>query len=289
MASKRGRWLALLTVSAGLLGTPAAVGGRTTASNKRAAERDAPQLLAALALPPGASSAVADPSRSSVLGQAPSRPATPNLVDVHKFWRVPGGPQAALAWIQAHPPAGSTRDMSGESLGTNREISRWDGYAFAPLAAVLSSRVLLVTAARAAGGGTALRADAQVVWVSTRPAWEHVPGGVKLVTLTVRRPGKPTSAPRTVTGAMRVDKIVALVNALPLMQPGAVACPADVGPLVKLDFRRARGLAPVATAVADRSGCGGVRFRLGGRSGPTLAGSPRVIRLLSSLLRLNLG
>jgi hypothetical protein len=208
-------------------------------------------------------------------------------VDVHEFWRVPGDPQAALAWIQAHPPAGSNRDMSGESLGSGGEISRWDGYSFAAVAAVLSDRLVLVSAARATGGGTALRADAQVIWVTRRPAWEHLPGGLKVVTLTVRRPGKPASAPRMVTGASMVHKIVALVDALAVVQPGAVACPADVGPLVKLSFRRARSLPPVATAIVDGSGCGGVRFRLRGRSGPTLAGGPRLIRQLSSLLRIS--
>jgi hypothetical protein len=278
----------LATLSIGSAAALAAQASGGTASNERAARADAPRLLATLAVPPGATPVAADPSRSKVLGAAPSRPATPALVDVHEFWRVPGDPQSALDWIQAHPPS-PNHDTTGRTLTRTGAESAWDGYSFSPIPGRLSSRLVLVTAARATGGGTALRADAQVMSVVTRPAWERIPAGIREVMITAHRPGKPASAPVTVTVRNKVRRIVALVDALPRAQPGAVACPNDVGPEVRLAFRHTPGAAPLAIATADGSGCGGVTFRLRGHSGPPLAGGPGLIRRLSSLLRIGLG
>lgn len=278
----------LATLSIGSAAALAAQASGGTASNERAARHDAPRLLAALAVPPGASPASGDPSRSKVLGASPSRPATPALFDVHAFWRVPGDPQAALNWIQSHPPS-PNHDTTGRTLTRTGAESAWDGYSFSPIPGVLSSRAVIVSAARATGGGTALRADAQVMWVVTRPAWERIPAGIREVTITAHRPGKPASAAITVTVGNRVRRIVALVDALPADQPGAVACPNDVGPEVQVAFRHTPGAAPLVSVTADGSGCGGVTFRLRGRRGPPLAGGPGLIRRLSSLLRISLG
>jgi hypothetical protein len=275
----------LAALSIGFAAAFAAQASGGIADNDRAARADAPRLLAALAVPPGATPVSADPSRSKVLGASPSRPATPALVDVHKFWRVPGDPQSALNWIQSHPPS-PHHDTTGRTLTSTGGESAWDGYSFSPIPGTLSSRVVIVSAARATGGGTALRADAQVIWVVTRPAWERLPSGIREVTITAHHPGKPASATVTVTRMSKVRKIVALIDALPAFQPGAFACPADFGSSVELDFRHTPGAAPLAIATADGSGCGGVTFRLRGHRGPPLAGGPGLIRRLSSLLRI---
>jgi hypothetical protein len=281
--------LLLLMLTVGLLAAHAAAEGSTNASNERAARQEAPRVMATLTLPPGSTGAAADPSQLKALGQVPSEPVSPFLVDVHRFWRVPGDPKAALAWIQAHPPAGSSYDMSGAAGTPHGVTTIWDGYSFAPVRGVLVSRVLLVAAARGSGGGTALRADAQVVALAVRPAWERVPPGVKLVTITVQRLRAPAPAPLRVTDPNKVQKIATFVDALAVFNQALEPCPNDVGPFVKLQFRRASGGAPVATAVADPSGCGLVQFRRGSRTGPALAPAPRLINELSSLLRIRLG
>lgn len=192
--------LALLLVAlvGGLAGSAIAAGGggarpRTAeaastaasgaAAHKAAARRAATRLLADTPLPPGALAAASDPSRSRAEAQPPERPGTPNLVDVHGFWRVPGTPTAVLAWTEAHPPPGGSRDAGGASGTSSGPVSSWDGYAFAPVARVISYRAVLIEVARAVGGGTALRVDGQAIWLRLRSGLDWVPAGVRAVAI----------------------------------------------------------------------------------------------------------
>ena len=183
--------------------------------------------------------------------------------------------------------------MGGGSARPGGLTTSWAGFGFAPVSGTLSYRELIVAVAQAAGGGTALRADAEVVWVVTRSARERVPAGVTVVTITVRRPlgGRGSAKPisLTVTRQRTVRRIVEFVDALPTAQPGTVACPNDVGPMVELDFRARRGAPPVAVAIADGSGCGFVTFAIRGHTEPKLADGPRLIKQLTSLLGISLG
>ena len=275
---------------AALLAAQSALGSNArTAANERHAHTAAARMMAALNLPPGAIPTRVDPLGSALLSRPPAAPATPTLVDRHAFWRVPGRPSAVLAWIEAHPPAGSKHDMSGASARPGGVTATWDGYGFGPLAGILSYRELTVEVAQATSGGTALRADAEVVWVVVRSSAERVPDSVKTIGITSHRLGKPPSATYTVTSSVQVHKIVAFVNRLPLAQPGVRACPADLGPLVQLDFRGAASATPIAIATADGSGCGLVTLRLRGRTEPPLTGGPHLIAWLESVLGMDLG
>ncbi len=96
--------------------------------------------------------------------------------------------------------------------------------------------------------------------------------------------GKTTTTSQTVTNASQIATIVSLVNALPPGQPWVTACPADIGPDVTLNFLSAAGAAPLATTVADGSGCGGVSFTLRGRTAPGLSNGPELDTRLGHLL-----
>ena len=281
---------ALLPVAVALvaLAAGAVALASTTAANKRAAQRQAPRLLRLLKLPAGAVAVSGDPSTGRLLSTAPFRPATANVVDVHRFWVVPGDPQSVLAWFDGHPPGRSQANMRGASASSHGFATAWSGFWFGPATSSLSDRELVVTVARARGGGTALRADSQVVWVTARPSWERVPSGARVVTISSRRLGRSPSSPLTVT-ASTATQIVRLVDALPAAQPGAVACPNDAGPLVSLVFRHARTGPALATVVADGSGCGDVSIRVGHRQGPPLTGGPGLIKQLQLLLHAGLG
>lgn len=275
--------VALAALAAGAVALAA-----TTAANKRAAQRQAPALLASLQLPVGAVAVSRDPSAGRLLATAPSAAATANVVDLHRFWVVPGDPASVLAWFRAHPPGGSQANLNGESATPRGLATAWSGFWSGPATSSLSDRELIVTVARAPSGGTAVRADAQVVWVTARPSWEQVPRGARVVTVTSRRLGRETSNPVTVTGATFAE-IAKRVDALPAAQPGAVACPIDSGRLVLLVFRHDRSGPALATVVADTSGCGGVSFRLGNRLAPTLSGGPGLVKELQLLLHTRLG
>jgi hypothetical protein len=170
----------------------------------------------------------------------------------------------------------------------------WRGFFFGPPTSLLSDRAslsdreLIVSVTLASTGGTAVRADAQVVWVTARPPWERVPASARVVTITADEPGRQRPRTLAVTGA-RVRRIIKLVNALGAAQPGAILCPADRGLLVSLVFRHTRSGPVLATVVADGSGCGGVSFELGQRPAPPLTGGPRLIRQLQRQLHTSLG
>jgi hypothetical protein len=257
------------------------------AANARVARRDVRVLLAKLVLPTGALAVGRDPAVGGVLAAPPFASATPALVDVHRFWRVDEPPSDVLSWFQAHPPAGGTLTTTGTSSGPSYETDVL-GFSFGVRHGVFVSRTLGVSVTAARGGGAAVRADAQDVWLVPRPKWERVPRGVQSIGVTIRRTdiktGKTSASTQTVTSATTVAKIVRLVNALPAAQPGAEACPDDIGPELTLKFLSAPGAAPLSTVVADRTGCGAVGMTLHGKQAPGLSGGyefvPAVQRLL---------
>src|SRR5947208_1728455 len=138
------------------------------ASPRQRAVADAARIMASFPRPPGA--VRTGPIAS--LAQSGARPATPDLASVTRWWRVPGRPQAVLAWIRAHLPSGFTPAGTGAGAGT------WtDMFALPAVPGVLTERELVVLAV-ANHGETAIRVDAQVVWLPARPAAERIPAGV---------------------------------------------------------------------------------------------------------------
>jgi hypothetical protein len=281
-------WLPLL--AAVLLAVPAVTGtsgAQSRAADRGLAHRDAQRILRSLRLPPGAVKVVADPSSPRLLGAPPSTPLIPKLVDVHGFWRVPGNLSDVLAWVKAHAPPGSHPGMSGESASGPRSgpatiSTAWVGFGFPVIPGARGYRELIVTVARARGGGTALRADAQSAPLARRSPTERIPVGVTAIQISERSVSGSTRPPFNVTDGAKVRQIVELVDALPLGPSGSIACPADMGPYVTLTFMTA-GHA-VATAVADGSGCGFVGLSIHGTHQPALAGGANLISRLSSLL-----
>jgi len=267
------------------LGTWSASPSRSTiaashvgAANEAAARTDAASLLGALSLPAGATRSPVEPAGDgSVLAQPGSGPPlTPNVVDESAWWLLADAPAAVLAYVQAHPPAGSRRVLASTgSTGTNGTNVEVVAFARPPVAGVLDTRWLVVEVVRLAGGSTGLRADAQVVWVTPRPASEQIPPGAHLVRVSVDSSiavNRPRQRPFTVTVPRTLRRIVALLNALPAAQPGPRSCPVDFGISVRLAFYAKRRMRPLAVAVLDAGGCGGVQLTIGGRPQPSLEG-----------------
>jgi hypothetical protein len=256
-------------------------------ANRRAAHVDARRILSLARLPAGATAESADPARRALLKSAALSTAGGALVDLHRFYRVPGSPNAVLAWLRDHPPAGTRPLGSGTVSGPGYRV---DGLAFSLRPTDReSARSLVVSVTAARGDGTALRVDAQVVWIVPRQSTEAVPRGVRLVTATGRSvdilTGRvTTTGPADVTAPDKVARIVRLVNELPIVQPGAIACPLDTGAGAVLKFYDRQGGAVVAQADAGASGCGVVGFWLQGRVEPALSGGPGLIDRVNRLL-----
>lgn len=269
------RKLAPVVALAALVAAAAAFASAPT--SRRAAIPLARRVLAALRLPAGATRAHGDftGGRLRHPGQAP---LTPNLVDLHSFWRVPEDPASVYQWLLHNPPPGWKPLATGE--GTQNGAFT---YGLVVYGSSLKSLVVATTAAP--GGGAAVRADAEVVWLFVRPRSERVPSGIRMVTITSQRPGGRRSGPIVVSAPRTVRRIVTLVNRLPAAQPGVASCSADIGPYVAIEFRRAAAQAPVAVATADDTGCGSVTFTLNGRREHLLTDGPRLIARLEALLR----
>jgi hypothetical protein len=240
-------------------------------------------MLAELPQPLGSRESSIDPSEAGSLlagpGYGPA--ATPNAVDQHAWWLVPVTPAEALAYICAHLPPGTTQPMlvggglKGPNLPENRVSGfRWPG----------SPGTLVVWAVRLANGSTALRVDAEVVWITPRAASERVPAGIRLLTISVHEPGGasigakskyPTvlgRLPSRVTSTARNEKVVALLNELRVYQPGVRHCPLRRGGTVQLGFYASPNVPPVAVAGINTEGCGGVSLTIDGMAEPELEG-----------------
>ncbi len=250
------------------IGSPAASPKPTSASNRSQAQTDAAARLTALNLPSGAQRSSTEPAGGgSGLANSAGTPATPNLVDDHAWWVIPGSPQSVIAYIDAHPPAGSTPSLSG-SGGTPQQVTI-TGFSWPAITDVLSYRQLVVEAVSLPGGATGLRADAQVQWINPRRSTERIPAGVRRLTVSESQAEKTLIAPFTVRSAEKLRRVTALIDSLPLFPPGAYSCPADFGFEIRLAFYGHHG-APLAVSLVDPNGCEGVGLKIHGHREPGL-------------------
>lgn len=274
-----------------------ATGSGKAAANQRAAGRDAEHLVRLLLLPSDAVSSSREPSGG---GPALSRPdivvSTPDVVDRHVWWIVPGRPQALLSFLEAHPPRGS-RDSGSGSGGVRGVTTSWSvQFRWPPIAGVLQERFLVVTLVRLPDGFTGVRADTQDVWIIPRSPSERIPRSAHVLEVTVARYRAAPSLSVTVSDPAKVSEIAARIDGLPIVQPGAFSCPALPvdGPFVTFTFRAARGgptLAQASEAAWARepsSACEPMRLTIAGRPRTALLDGPSVVSQAEELLEVKL-
>jgi hypothetical protein len=154
-------------------------------------------------------------------------------------------------------------------------------YTLPSVAGVLTQRNLAMETVSAGGGQSAVRVDAQVVWLPAKAASERIPAGAKMVTISaISGPivGAKVPAPVTITNVTTVRRIASLVDGLPVFPPGVYSCPADLGRAVQMTFRSTAGGPPLAVVTAGLSSCQGVGFTIGGMRQPALADGAALAR-----------
>jgi hypothetical protein len=265
------------------------VAAPTAGSPRQRAAADAARIMASFPPPRGA---VRSGRTTSPLLTAPSEgpAASPDVVTATQWWTAPGQPTAVLAWVRAHVPAGFSLGGWG-SGGYNQpggvapapepsvqHPDTWfDQYSLPVVAGVLTQRWLLVTVADRGHGRTAIRVDAQVVWLPPRPAAGRIPSDARVVTVTPVFGLQPDKKRKhldpafTVTNPATVARIAAVVDGLTILPPGVYPCPADFGATMRLTFRTRPGGPVVARVTAEYGGCGVVSVSIGGRSMPALS------------------
>jgi hypothetical protein len=250
---------------------------RTTgpASPRQRAVADAARIMASFPRPPGA----VRTSPMASLPQSGARPATPDLAIVTRWWRASGRPLEVLAWIRVHLPPGFTSAGAGTSTGNG--FRSWTSvFALPAVPGVLTQRELVVLAVRS-GSQTAIRVDAQVVWLPARSVTERIPPAAGVLTVTPVFGFNPNPRAKrldrafTVTDPATVARIAAVVNGLTRFPDGTFSCPAESGGQMRLTFFTRPGGPVVARLTAQYGGCGVVSVRIGGRDMPGLSEYPQ--------------
>jgi hypothetical protein len=226
-------------------------------ASEMVAKAEAQRLLGELALP---ERAVRVNSEQGLVAPE-SRPATTQLVDANRYWHLRGEPSTVIAWIEAQSPAGARLSEHGEASGPGG-VGRWFGAFSFPVdePEALSSEELAFEAIPAEGGGTALRADAQVIWIMPRPSSEHIPAGISAITVRASA-GVPTpvSVSQTISEPAAVQKVITVVEGLKPPGGGTTLCPIHL-PGFELEFLEAGQPEPVVTLITKPEGCGIVEF-----------------------------
>lgn len=188
--SRRRRMTQILTVVAVVVGVTAAVvvpsvvsrhrttvvavgpGGATTeAARKAITQQAAEELVAGVQLPAGAVASSTAPTQA--LAQPQNSPGSPNLIDVARFFTVPGTMAAVLAYAQAHPSAGTYFNGTSSSADDTGVTSQ--GITFGHIATDDYAAPSVSVVAEKFGSGVAVRVDAFLVWRPLRTAAETAP------------------------------------------------------------------------------------------------------------------
>lgn len=262
-------------------------------SREALARMEAVRLLSSLHLPPGSKESATAPAGSAVTLKEPfTIAASPDLVDLTRYYTVPLAPAAVVAWLKTRHPKEATLGGSGTVSGPGGTYA-WELGLTWPLAKVqprtssssgqvIDSAGIAIEAISLSAGQSALRVDAEVTWLPAKNKADLVPFGMKLLTASV--PGSKTAAVTTHSRSV-IERLRKAIDALPVASPGARSCPADLfGHTVRLVFASHAGVAPAAVVQADESGCGFVSIMVGGKTGRALSGGVGIFDLAARLL-----
>ncbi len=244
------------------------------AESEAAARVGAARVLAAFMPPPGALPSAGEPAGDGGLLSQPPRPAREKVVVLTAWWLVQGTPGQMLSYLESHQPAGSSLAESGSSEGLPGNSTE-AGFFWPAIPRARGQLSLKAEAVQLAGGITGLRVDAQASWLTPRPGTEVVPSGARLLRISAVASipqNRPAQGPVTISDRRRIERVVTLLNALPVVQWTGIArpCPADFGVAMRLAFYRQAGGEPIAVARDELGGCGGVQLVIDGRGEPLL-------------------
>ena len=259
--------------------------GHTRADNKRAARRDASALLGKVRLPSGALRAPRRPTGALELKGAGFLPATPELVDLHDWWRVPGSMPSVYRWVLNHRPSGSMPSATGSYTKGGQALDQAVEFSFPPVPGVVSLRSLVVNVVSLPGGSAAVRVDGAAVWLVPRPRRERVPRTALVLTVT-----RGASLRLNITDTAKVRRVAAMLDRLQIIQPGGfTSCPFETpAPTITFTFRARLGGPPLARARMLASGpegpCSPISFSVRGRHEPALLAEPSFLRKAGHIL-----
>ena len=144
-----------------------------------------------------------------------------SLVDRTRFWQVPTGFDATMAWIRAHPPQHLQVDGSTSGSGPSYRMAGV-GYSERDRPG-MQNLELVIGAATLPGGGTVIRADGMAIWLDPRPLPDERRGKRLAVTVAGGCPRSDTGASDVRPGASNSKDLSERL--LPAASPtGALIC-----------------------------------------------------------------
>lgn len=217
------------------------------------AEAEARHLLAELVLPGGARRLLQRPVPGAV--SAPGQNLGTGF-DRYQIFSLPVSMEAAQQFVQAHLPAGLTSGGTGwasDGGGPEYDVVTADVAPRAVPAGIYAAQ-LVYTIAPGAGGGSLLRADAQIIVFPARSAAEYLdPADIRSVTVSHTAPD-PVS--RTIISRPVIIRLARLVDGEHAFPLGLVfSCPAEFPPSYQLTFTPVSASQP--TVVIDPGNCMG--------------------------------
>jgi hypothetical protein len=199
-------------------------------------------------------------------------PGGGNVVGANREWTVAESPDAVVAYLKSHAPAGFTE--SGVGASSSRTEQEQDVIEqLLPVPANVAEAGLEI-GVEAAAGGSLLNVYGGVQWTQIRPADEYVPSDVHVVIISVVRafqPGTPVARRVVVTEPATVAQIARTFDALSVAPPREVFNCYMLGPDT-VTYRIAFAASPTAKPdlVATAAPCSTTAVTVGGHAKPAL-------------------
>lgn len=254
---------------------PDRVAPHRAASPADRARAEADRLIALVQAPPTATPRDASPAKP--LDGASQIPGTDDIVDEHRWWTVSSDAQTTLDWFRNHGVGHLTSSGSGTSGGPDGVTLFSLEFTDRPIDGINSAEVL-VGVAPMPDGTSAVRADAQVVWLPARSAAESIPPNVDRIAVSAYINVNDLLGHRMLTGA-KARHLAKIINALPTALRGESSCAADQG------YR----LHVVAGALVfdEDVACSDIAVTDSGKSLPVLEGSDAFVHAVASSMGLS--
>jgi len=229
-------------------------------------------LLSRLILPPGAARLPQTPLPPSLSSAAyAGADVTPSL-DQYQLFALDQPIGAAAAFLAAHVPAGTGEGGTGDESGPGGDTMQDVMYLDHHLPTGIAGAQLVVSVVPASsGGGSLLRADAQVVWYPPRSAAEYIDlARYHVLSITVMLYGRrPHTVHKIVTSRAFIARLAQALDQMQAEPLGTTSCPAIFAEY-QLAFSVSRPSHPVVVVSANEIGCGGAGITVNGQQQPPL-------------------
>lgn len=234
---------------------------------------EADRLLQLVRVPPG--STLRSHSPATILDQPSQTTATDDIIDEHRWWTVSSDAETTLSWLTKNGVQHLKSSGSGTSdgpAGVTEYTLVFDDRA----PAGIDSEELQLDVAPMADGSSAIRADAQVVWLPDRSPDETIPRDINRIDVSAYTM-KGRIAHRILTGA-KARHLADIINALPTAVRAEGSCGMDQGYRLRV---------AVGSLLFDEDvACSDITVTDDGSSLPALGGDPRFVHAVASSMGL---